>query len=88
MILHMHLMEEFECFVPKHHVIFHALLETPEKGNPWKYSAWLDEALNKTLKNCCRKASQLTFEEVVLSKTTEVLKSEPSCLRSRKRAID
>ena len=84
----MQLMEGHDCFVPKHHILFHAMLETPEKGNPWKYSAWLDEALNKVLRSCCRNASQLTFDEVVLLKTTEVLKSEPTYLRSRKRASE
>jgi hypothetical protein len=84
----MELMRHYEVFVPKHHVIFHALKDTAEKGNPWSYSSWLDESLNKTLKAACRNASQITFEETILSKMHELLKGETTCARSRKRAAD
>jgi hypothetical protein len=84
MQIHMDLMRPFECFVPKHHLIFHAICGTEESGNPWKYSTWMDESLNKTLKGCCKHASQITFETTILMKMNEVLK-ELFSKRSRKR---
>jgi hypothetical protein len=86
MILHMRLMESFDVNVPKHHVVFHALLDTEIKGNPATYASWLDESLNKTLKAICRNASQITFEYIILAKMEEVLKVEPTFIRARKRA--
>jgi hypothetical protein len=71
----MDLMRPFECFVPKHHLVFHAILETEEKGNPWFYAAWMDETLNKLLKGACKHAHQITFEYVVLLKMRELLRS-------------
>jgi hypothetical protein len=90
MLIHLELMRPFDLFVPKHHVILHALGEANDKGNPWLYASWLDESLNKVLKGCCRNASQITFEEVVLSKISEVLKAEPTVNRARatKRSAD
>ena len=85
MLLHLELERPFEVFVPKHHVILHALGESNDKGNPRAYSSWLDESLNKTLKGCCRDASQITFEEMVLNKVSEILKDEPTVTRTRKR---
>ena len=81
-------MRPFDIFVPKFHVIFHALAETGTKGNPFYYACWLDESLNKQLKACCRNASQATFDHTILHKTKEVLKCEPHCIGSRKRALD
>jgi hypothetical protein len=88
MLLHMELMRPFDVFLPKHHIILHALAEANEKGNPWFYGSWLDESLNKLLKGCCRGASQLTFEETVLAKVSELLKEEPTSVRARKRPSD
>ena len=64
---HLALMEECDEFVPKHHLFLHLILGMPRLGNPRYYSTWLDEALNKTLKNCCRNVSQATFSVSVLS---------------------
>ena len=86
MLLHMELMRPLEVYIPNHHDIFHALAEANEKGNPWMYGAWLDESLNKLLKGCCRNASQLTFEETVLAKASELLKVESYCVRKRSHA--
>ena len=71
----MQIMEPLGKFVPKHHVIFHPLQQTMDKGNPWFYSAWLDESLNKQLKNACKHASQMTFESTLLMKMREILKT-------------
>ena len=67
--------QNWEEFVPKHHVIFHPLQQTMEKGNPWYYGSWLDEGLNKQLKNTCKNASQATFESTTLCKMKENLKT-------------
>jgi len=86
MLVHMELMRPFDQFIPKHHVILHAMGEAADKGNPWHYSSWLDESLNKVLKGCCRNASQMTFEAMVLAKVSEILKDEPTVVRNRKRS--
>jgi hypothetical protein len=83
MSIHMELMRPFDAFIPKHHVIFHPLLETMDKGNPWYYGSWLDESLNKILKAACKNASQMTFEETVLSKMVELLKEGRGTKRSQ-----
>ena len=81
--MHMELMRPFECFVPKHHVMFHAILETMEKGNPWFYGTWMDESLNKILKGTCRNASQITFEMTILLKMRELLGDGRGMKRAR-----
>ena len=83
MKIHIQIMRPWECFVPKHHVIFHPLQQTMEKGNPWFYSSWYDEGLNKNLKGTCRNASQLTFESTLLTKMKELLVGK--CSRGVKR---
>jgi hypothetical protein len=62
----MALMAEDEVYVPKHHIVFHLIDKIAYQGNPRLYATWLDEALNKTLKACCRQISQATFEGSVL----------------------
>ena len=84
----MELIRLFDVYVPKFHIVWHALAETGEKGNPWFYSSWKDESLNKLVKVNCRYASQHCFEEVVLNKTREALKPEPSSASARKRASE
>lgn len=88
MVIFMDLMAPFQCFTPKFHLIFHSLAETGEKGNPWHYSSWFDEHLNKTVKQCCKYASQITFEKTVLLKTREVLRAEPTCKQRRQKAFE
>lgn len=87
MVIFMELMKPFESFTPKFHLVFHALEETAEKGNPWHYSSWFDEHLNKCVKQCCKHASQITFNETVLMKTLEVLRAEPTCKKRRQEAF-
>jgi hypothetical protein len=67
------LVESDDCFVPKHHIMFHVLDKTAFQGNPTLYSTWLDEALNKVLKSACRTTSQITFERSVLFRMREIL---------------
>ena len=49
-VRHVALMAPLDCYVPKHHIVFHLLADVGRKGNPRVYATWLDEALNKTLK--------------------------------------
>ena len=81
--MHMQMMESEECYLPKHHLIVHPILESLDRGNPWFYAAWLDESLNKDLKAACKNASQLTFEFVVLNKMREILKAKRGFKRRR-----
>jgi hypothetical protein len=74
-VRHMALMVPFDCFVPKHHIMFHLLVRTGYQGNPLVYSTWLDEALNKLLKQACKNASVSTFYESVLLKLRELLRN-------------
>jgi hypothetical protein len=60
--------------IPKVHFCFHLIHRVQEQGNPRAYATWADESLNKTLKACCRNASQLTWEITVLRKMQHVLR--------------
>ena len=42
---HMGLMAPFDCFVPKHHRMYHLLLNCKLHGNPTHYATWADEGL-------------------------------------------
>ena len=60
--------------IPKRHLVLHMLRRLDHFGNPRFYAEWYDESLNKTLKGCCRKVSQATFELSVLGGMNQVLK--------------
>ena len=66
----------YDCFTPKHHLMFHLIHRTNFQGNPTKYATWLDESLNKQLKQCCKHASMITFERVVLLKARDRFRSD------------
>ena len=53
--------------IPKKHLSAHLVHNVAFLGNPRYYANWIDEALNKLLKACCRGVSQATFESSVLS---------------------
>ena len=72
---HMAAMEPDETYTPKHHLIMHLLSRINYFGNPRKYSTWLDESWNRTLKLACREVSQASFEASVLLRMREILKS-------------
>ena len=74
-VRHMALMVPFECFTPKHHILYHLLVKTGVQGNPLAYSTWLDESLNKTLKQACKNASAATFYPSVLLRMRDLLKA-------------
>ena len=71
---HCALMEVYDSFTPKHHLIAHALLRAHDHGNPSRYATWVDESLNKTLKAACRATSQLSFENSVLTRMQALLR--------------
>jgi hypothetical protein len=76
-------MQPFDVMTPKHHIIWHLLLNTGHQGNPAYYATWFDEALNKVLKQSCRQTSQLNFEASVLMRMREILKGGRSQKRER-----
>ena len=67
-LTHTSAIEEFraECFQPKRHLTIHLLRELDYNGCPRFYATWLDEALNKLLKGCCRNLSQNRFDAAIL----------------------
>ena len=71
---HVALMQPYDVYTPKHHLMWHVLIRMGYQGNPSFYSNWVDEDLNKKLKACCRNVSQSTFESTVLLKMREVLR--------------
>ena len=73
---HMALMTPYNVFTPKHHLVFHLLGNVSRQGNPRRYAVWLDESLNKTLKQACRQTSQATFELSVLSRMRDLLRTK------------
>ena len=72
---HVALIQPFDQYVPKHHAFYHLLRNSAWQGNPTLYANWEDEALNKVLKGCCRNISQLRFEDNVLLRMRELLRS-------------
>ena len=83
-VKHMALLEPYDCYTPKHHIIFHLLHRSEYAGNPKQYATWMSEAKNRTLKLCCRQVSQVNFEATVLFKMRHVL-SQPA--KSQKRRM-
>ena len=84
LLRHVALIKPYVPMLPKHHLWVHMIKKSLLQGNPWKYANFLNESLNKNLKNCCKHASQLTFETTVLWKATEAI---PQAL-GRKRKYD
>ena len=67
--------EPFSMNVPKRHLAMHLIQMLERFGNPLRYMNWVDESLNKTLKQCARQVSQTTFEVAVLAAMREVLRT-------------
>ena len=74
-VRHVALMTPFNCFVPKHHIVFHLIRNIGYHGNPLVYATWLDESLNKLLKAACKHAAGPTFYQNVLLKMRDLLKA-------------
>ena len=65
-----------ELAIPKRHLWIHALDRLLDHGNPWNYSCWYDEHLNKVLKMATRNVSQATFENSLLQRMRYILSGE------------
>jgi hypothetical protein len=63
-----------DLMIPKHHLLFHLIVNSKYFGNPSAYATWLDESLNKLLKACCRQTSQSTFDRSVLNRMRVMLR--------------
>ena len=48
--------------LPKDHLMVHLTHRAVALGNPWRYTTFLDESLNKELKRVLRLCHQATFE--------------------------
>ena len=59
--------------ISKRHVTLHLLRKSPLHGNQLMSANWLDESLNKMLKQSCRTVSQSTFDAHVLTHVRERL---------------
>ena len=70
---HMVIIREFDLFIPKHHLMVHVNDRAPFHGNPWKYTTFLDESLNKDLKKCLRLCHQANFEAMAFTKVEAVM---------------
>lgn len=62
--------------IPKRHLVTHLLGNMAFQGCPHRYSNWLDESLNKTLKQFCRGVAQKTFEPFLLLRMREHLRAK------------
>ncbi len=73
---HVALMLPFDVYTPKTHIIWHMCHLCEFQGNPKIYSNWVDEDLNRTLKDTCRGLSQLSFEGPLLLRLREILQTK------------
>lgn len=80
---HVLLMEEFDVYVPKHHLMVHLNHRAAWQGNPTLGATFQDEALNKVLKAVLRNCPQSTFEVMAISKMREALSRTPVGKRLR-----
>lgn len=66
--------EELSAYTPKAHLMYHLILRSLRMGNPVNYSAFTDESLNRTLRDCLRLCHQRNFELLGMLKVTALLK--------------
>ena len=62
-------------YIPKHHLWLHLSEEAGSKGNPVYYDTFVDETLNRLLKQACMGAHQCTFEQTVNCRMKDLLSS-------------
>ena len=74
---------EPECEIPKRHMLLHVLQNMANLGNPRFYANWMDETLNKHLKNSCRLVSQVNFERSLYCRMREMLKRVHARIRGK-----
>ena len=70
---HMRLMQDFDVHLPKHHLMVHVTHRARLQGNPWRYTTFLDESLNKELKKVLRLCHQANFETMAMVKLAATL---------------
>ena len=54
--------------------MYHLIRRAAYQGNPWTYTVFLDESLNKLLKRMLRLCHQVKFEVMALAKGKELLR--------------
>ena len=54
--------------LPEDHLMVHPTHRAVALGNPWRYTTFLDESLNKELKRVLRLCHQATFESTAFVK--------------------
>jgi hypothetical protein len=70
---YMKLVEDLGIDVPKAHLMVHVNHRARAQGNPWRYTTFLDESLNKELKRVLRLCHQANFETLAMAKLSAVL---------------
>ena len=68
----MELTLEFGVETPKTHLMCHVSDRARSHGNPWLYTTFYDESLNKELKKVLRLVHQANFEAIGLQKVVSV----------------
>ena len=58
---------------PKSHLMVHVIQRTLLQGNPWNFTTFEDESLNKQLKKVLRCCHQMQFEVMCYTKLDKVL---------------
>ncbi len=77
----MTLIRPLDIYTPKAHLMIHVNHRTRQQGNPWRYTTFLDESLNKELKKVLRNVHQSNFETLAYAKLGQVLAD--TCKRQR-----
>ena len=67
------LVEPFEIDLPKNHLLYHIVWRSEWQGNPWTYTCFWDESLNKSLKKCLRLCHQANFERRAFTRIAHIL---------------
>jgi hypothetical protein len=74
----MRMMIRLDITVPKHHLMYHVLDRAEFLGNPWDYTTFEDEGLNKVLKKSLRLCHQMAFENMTFVKVQAALERTPA----------
>jgi hypothetical protein len=67
------LVPEMDIDIPKSHLMIHVNNRSEWHGNPWRYTTFLDESLNKEFKRVLRNCHQCNFENLAMFKLSHVL---------------
>ena len=66
------LTQDLDMSTPKAHLMWHLILRAEIQGNPWSYTTFMDESLNKLLKKTLRLCHQAAFETMGLAKINQL----------------